>query len=69
MYKDNLTHRKKYNGRLYNIVDSDIALTPAPQGTERKGVKRAVRQSITKTEEDKPEKGLKKFLDKVFVET
>lgn len=41
MYKDNLTHRKKYNGRLYNIVDSDIALTPAPQGTERKGVKKS----------------------------
>ncbi len=68
VYKDNLAHRKKYNGRLYNIVNSDIALTPAaPEVTERKVVKKSSTAEVKpKPDEDKPKKGLKKFLNKIF---
>lgn len=67
-YKDNPAHRKLYNGRLYNIVNAEIALTPgAPEVTERKAVKKtSTTEAEPKPEEDKPKKGLKKFLNKIF---
>jgi len=66
VYKDNAAHRKLYNGRLYNIINTDTTATAAaPEVTERK-VKKKTTQSKPQQEEEKVVKGLKKFLNTIF---
>lgn len=67
VYKDNAAHRRWYNGRLYNIINADTArASAAPEVTERKVKKRKTTEVKPKPEEEKSEKGLKKFLNKIF---
>lgn len=67
IYKDNTAHRESYNGKLYNIADTDTASTLAKQEvTERRLIKKSTTEVKPKEEEDKPKKGLKKLFDKIF---
>ena len=65
VYKDNVSHRKLYNGKLINIIDSDTAFASTlPEVAERKVQKK--KTDDEKLEEDEPIKGLNKFLNKLF---
>ncbi len=65
VYKDNAAHRRLYNGRLYNIRNSDTSLaSAAPEVSERKVQKRTGVKP--EQEEEKVVRGLKKFLNKIF---
>lgn len=68
VYKDNETHRNLYKGKLYNFIYADTALaSAAPEVNERKVIKKGnTTEVIPIPEEDKPKKGLKKFLNKIF---
>lgn len=65
IYKDNPGHRKLYNGNLYDIPDG-LSASAAPEVTERKITKKSVTGTKQKPAEDKPKRGLKKFLEKIF---
>lgn len=67
VYKSNETHRNLYKGKLYNITagETGVALS-APEVTERKEAEKSKAESKPKAAEEKPKKGLKKFLNKIF---
>ena len=65
VYKNNETHRNLYKGKLYNIVNADTVLaSTTPEVSERKQKKKET--EIKPAEEEKPKKGIKKFLEKIF---
>lgn len=67
VYKDNETHRILYKGKLYNFYTDTALASAAREVTERKVVKKSNTTEVTPIpEKDKPKKGLKKFLKKIF---
>jgi hypothetical protein len=67
VYKSNETHRNLYKGKLYNFTAADTAYTSAaPEVTERKVEQKTRTDAKPLPEEEKPKKGLKKFLKKLF---
>jgi hypothetical protein len=67
VYKENATHRKLYAGNLYNIILGDVSTTMTTEEvSERKIIqKRKVVSGKGKVEE-KPKKGIGKFIQKIF---
>ncbi len=65
IWLDNEAHRRAYNGKLYNIFDFDT-ITISGTGVVTEKVKKKVIPSSPKVEDEKPKKGLKKLLNKIF---
>ena len=64
---NNESHRKKYNGVLFNIINSyTISLARADRINKLKAVVKTETQPKVTEKESAPEKGLKKFFNKLF---
>jgi hypothetical protein len=67
VYKNNESHRKLYSGTLFTMGAKDsVATSLGPEAADRKII---VKKKITtpkKPVEEKPKKGLGKFINKIF---
>ena len=67
VWKDNVNHRKQYNGVLLNIInDYTILLTRVDSIDRNKPVVPIKKKHINTKKEEEPKKGFKKFLEKIF---
>ena len=67
VWKDNVNHRKQYNGVLLNIInDYTILLTKVDSIDRNKPVLFNKKKHVNNKKEEEPKKGFKKFLEKIF---
>ena len=67
IWKDNVTHREKYGGYIYNVLDDDSTDTSAATTvTEKEIVKKPTSTLIKEDEKIKERKGLGKLLNRIF---
>jgi hypothetical protein len=67
VYKNNESHRKLYAGALLTINVSDtIDASPKPEVADRSVVQKKKATTRKKPVEQKPKKGLGKFINKIF---
>jgi len=66
IFKDNVAHRKMYDGRLYNIITPDTVLLSAAAEVAERKVQKKVTAIKPAEDEEKQVKGLKKLFNKIF---